>query len=226
MIKLRRFETYPNAWLYAVAIIVSLLLGVLLATQHLKNEPTYINAQWLPATKTVPDFDLRDQSGSPIGSTFWMGKWSLVFFGFASCPDVCPLELQKFSSVWRTMGDQTNLRVVFVSVDPERDSLARLQEYVTFFHPEMIALTGENSTLAQFANFFGAYYERSVIMDTKVIKIPAGSDMPEGAGDAYQVNHAARLFIVNPEGAYSGSFSPPFNVKILQHDVRLMMADP
>lgn len=206
-------------WLYATAIVISVVLGIFMGFHHLEGEPVYNNAQLLPAPKALPDFELINQYEVPVDKGVWKDHWSLVFFGFTSCPDICPLELQKLAKLLRLADSNVALQIVFVSIDPERDSLVKLREYTEFFHPDIIALSGNNSELAQAAQFFGAAYDRSVIIDNKLLRVPAGIDMPEGSGDFYQVNHSARVFIVNPDGAYSGSFMPPFNAEALWDDL-------
>jgi protein SCO1/2 len=206
-------------WLYVIAIVISIVLGIFVGARHLEGEPVYNNAQLLPAPKVLPDFDLINQYEAPVDNSVWKEHWSLVFFGFTSCPDICPLELQKLAKLLRLADGNVALQVVFVSIDPERDSSVKLREYTGFFHPDIIALSGNNPELARIAQFFGAAYDRSVIIDNKLLNVPAGIDMPEGSGDFYQVNHSARVFIVNPDGAYSGSFMPPFNTETLWGDL-------
>lgn len=211
-------------WLYVIAITVSLLLGFFLGARHLESEPAYNNAQLLPAPKMLPDFNLLNQNEMLINTNLWRERWSLVFFGFTSCPDVCPLELQKLAKLLRSADVSADLQIVFISVDPERDSFSKLREYANFFHPDIVALSGSNTELAKIAQFFGTAYDRTVILDTKLFNVPAGIDMPDGAGDYYQVNHSARVFIVSPEGAYSGSFMPPFTPEALLSDLAQITA--
>jgi protein SCO1/2 len=207
-------------WYYIIAIVVGVGLGIFAGARHLQTEPGYQIAQLLPEPKSIPDFDLINHYEKPINSGLWQGHWSLVFFGFTSCPDICPMELQKLSRLLNRAAGDAALQIVFVSVDPERDTPPKLREYTHFFHPDIIALSGSNAELARFANFFGAAYDRSVIIDKKLFNVPAGINMPEGSGDVYQVNHSTRVFLVNPNGAYNGSFSPPFTTEILWDDLK------
>lgn len=223
MISLNATRKLHHYLLYAMVIVVSLALGIFVGARQLSPEPVYNNAQLLPAPKMLPEFNLTNHYGEAIRSSLWRGRWSLIFFGFTSCPDICPLELQKLGKLLRVMQGNTGLQVVFISVDPERDTPTKLRDYVGFFHPDIVALQGSNSELARTAQFFGAAYDRSVIIDSKLLRVPAGIDMPDSSGDVYQVNHSTRIFIVNPEGAYSGSFMPPFDVEQLEADLNLMM---
>lgn len=209
--------------IYSVAILLSVGIGVVFGLQRFSSPPL-VSAQLLPAAVTLPSFALVDQRGKNINSARMQDKWTLVFFGFTSCPDICPLELQTLSKLLR-LADNKTLQVVFISVDPERDSREKLAEYTAFFHPQIIALRGKNAELARAANFFGAAYDRSVIIDNKILSIPAGIDMPTNAGDTYQVNHSTRFFIVDPQGQFIGSFAPPHDAeKLLQDMLALIKA--
>lgn len=211
----------PHYLLYLAVIVFGLVLGIYVASRQ--TPPNYEYAQLLPSAKKIPALDLRNQEGKPLTPELWRGRWSLIFFGFTSCPDICPLELQKLGKLLREMGDSSGLQIVFISVDPERDSLEKLGDYVHFFHPDIIALSGANAELARTAQFFGAAYDRSAIIDGKLLRVPWGIDMPQGSGEHYQVNHSTRVFIVNPQGEYAGSFAPPFAVAELAADMKVML---
>lgn len=217
---------------YAEAILISLALGVIAAhyflssaSPHQDNIASISVAQLLPEKKQLPNFLLENHRGESINNKVFEGSWSLVFFGFTSCPDICPLELQKLGKLLRLAAAHP-VQVVFISVDPERDPTAKLADYVGFFHPKIIGVRGRNNELAQFVRFFGASYDRSVIIDNKVLSVPAGMDMPVNAGDAYQVSHSLRIFIVNPAGEYVGSFAPPYEAETLWADMQIMMKLP
>lgn len=187
-----------------------LVLGVISAKHLLAalvEKPLVLSAvQLLPEPKSLPQVLLRTATGEAFAREKFQQRWSLVFFGFTSCPDFCPLELQKLGKLLTLAnGVGKDLQVIFVSVDPERDSAARLGEYVAFFHPQVIGLRGDNPAISNFARFFGAAYDRSAIINNKVLDVPAGAAMPEIAGDQYQVNHSTRIFVIDPQGQYIGS---------------------
>lgn len=208
---------------YAVAITASLGLGLMLSAQQFAAPPAPDFVQLLPSPKDLPEFSLENHGGEIADTSMFRGQWSLVFFGFTSCPDFCPLELQKLGKLLNLMGAGDDLQVVFVSVDPERDGPEKLANYVSFFHPHIIGLRGENSALAAFAQFFGAAYDRSVIIDSKLLSVPAGINMPSNAGDQYVVNHSTRVFVVNPNAEFIGSFAPPYEVENMLSDMQKLM---
>jgi protein SCO1 len=209
--------------IYAIAILTSLGLGVVLSAQQFSPASPLAIAQLLPEAKALPDVALENQSGETVIANSFHDHWSLVFFGFTSCPDFCPLELQKLGKVLNLMGAGDELQVVFVSVDPERDGREKLADYVGFFHPQIIGLRGSNPELAKFAQFFGAAYDRSAILDGNLLSIPAGINMPTNVGDQYQVNHSTRLFVVNPAGKYIGSFASPYTVEEILVDMQNLL---
>lgn len=208
--------------LYAVAITISLGLGVFLGAQQFSAATPLTIAQLLPAATALPEFSLENHRGETVVANSFLGHWSLVFFGFTSCPDFCPLELQKLAKLLKRM-DAEDLQVVFVSVDPERDGQEKLAAYVSFFHPQIVGLRGSNSELVNIANFFGASYDRSAIVDSKLLTVPAGINMPTNVGEQYLVNHSTRVFVVNPEGEFVGSFAPPYEVDDMLSDMQKLM---
>lgn len=207
----------------AVVIIASLGLGVVLGAQYFSPPSPLAIAQLLPAPKSLPELTLENHRGEAIDKNTFRDRWSLVFFGFTSCPDFCPLELQKLSKVLVLNENRHPLQVVFVSVDPERDTSAKLAEYVGFFNPQIVGVRGANTELAKFAQIFGAAYDRAVIIDGKLLTVPAGVNMPTNAGDQYQVNHSMRIFLVNPAAEYVGTFAPPYEAETLLADMQQLM---
>lgn len=207
----------------AGVIIISLGLGVVLGAQYFSPPAPLSIAQLLPTPKPLPALKLESHRGEPIDVSSFRDRWSLVFFGFTSCPDFCPMELQKLSKVLVLNENRHPLQLVFVSVDPERDTSAKLAEYVGFFNPQIVGVRGTNIDLANFAQFFGAAYDRTVIIDGKVLTIPAGINMPTNAGDQYQVNHSMRIFLVNPAAEYVGTFAPPYEAETLLADMQQLM---
>lgn len=217
--------SYKKRWqvLYTIAIAASLGLGIVLGMQQFSAASPLTAVQLLPEPKPLSEFSLENHRGEMVDANMLRSHWSLVFFGFTSCPDYCPLELQKLAKLLNLMGAADHLQVVFVSVDPERDGQEKLANYVSFFHPQIAGLRGNNVELARFAQFFGAAYDRSAIISSKLIRVPAGINMPADASDQYQVNHSTRVFVVNPNGEFVGSFSSPYSVEDMLFDMQKLM---
>jgi protein SCO1/2 len=151
------------------------------------------------------DFQLVDQDGRAVDQTLLDGKWSLVFFGFTYCPEFCPTTLAELAAVKQRLGDKADdLQIVFVSVDPERDTPQALKDYLSSdgFPQGTIGLTGSPEQIAQAAKVYRAYYEKV------------------GEGDAYTMNHSLTVYLMGPDGrfrtAVAYGLGPDKSAKIIE----------
>ena len=151
------------------------------------------------------DFQLVDQDGRAVDQTLLNGKWSLVFFGFTYCPEFCPTTLAELAAVKQRLGDKADdLQIVFVSVDPERDTPQALKDYLSSdgFPQGTIGLTGSPEQIAQAAKVYRAYYEKV------------------GEGDAYTMNHSLTVYLMGPDGrfrtAVAYGLGPDKSAKIIE----------
>ena len=132
-------------------------------------------------------FQLVDQDGRPVDEKILNGKWSAVFFGFTYCPDVCPTTMQALGAAKRQLGPKGDkLQVVFITVDPERDTPAQLKTYLSndVFPKGTIGLTGSPEQVAAAAKAYRVYYKKN------------------GEGDGYLVDHSTAAYLMNPKGRY------------------------
>ena len=140
------------------------------------------------------DFELTDHRGMVQSDEDFRGRWMLVFFGFANCPDVCPMGLATMADVVDALGPRAaDVQPLFVTVDPERDSPAALAEYVPRFHPAILGLGGTPEQIARTAETFAVYRER--------IEDPA-------APDGYTMGHTSSILLFDPEGAFVRTYEP------------------
>lgn len=143
----------------------------------------------LPAAEpdAPPDFTLVNSDGTSVSAADLRSQVSLVYFGFTTCPDVCPTELGWMVRVMRQLGPlETQVRPVFITVDPERDTPARLTAYVQAFHPRMLALTGSAEQIAAAAAAFGVVYRKQ----TPVSQQPG----------FYLIDHTMTTFVLGRDG--------------------------
>lgn len=170
------------------------------------------NALIFPADfKSVPNFSLLDQHEETKTQELMQGQWNLVFFGFTHCPDVCPLTLSVVRDVVKDIEADDSLpnpQVTFVSVDPKRDTPEKLNQYMAFFNPDFIGLTGD----------LNAVYELTRPMNI-VAQFTANDENPE----AYTVDHTASIFLIDPELKVRGSFKVPHETESILADYRIMM---
>ena len=162
-----------------------------------------------PQARLLPEVELVSGGGRPFRTRDFRGAWSLVFFGYTSCPDICPMTLAHLNQVHRRLeGDPrfSTLQTVFVSVDPERDSLQRLREYVEHFNEDFIGLTGKSGQIRLLTQALGAAY---VIEEQDV------------NGD-YLIHHSATLFLISPGAELAGVLTAPHEAAVLAERLRSM----
>lgn len=163
-----------------LALLAALGSGLLLLSTA-NREPDLVRATVLPEPRPLGEFELRDERGEPLSTAALAGQWHLVFFGFANCPDICPITLQQLALARRRLkaeGEIEDLRILFVSVDPGRDTPAVLAAYAAQFGDGVRAVTADPATLEEFAAALGIFFRVA----------PAD-------GDDYEVSHSAAVQI-------------------------------
>lgn len=164
------------------------------------------NYQALPVSLPIGHFELVNQDGKVVSEADLKGKWSLLFFGYRYCPDVCPTTLAELNRTVRLLGDAP-VQVVLVSVDPERDSPAELKEYVKYFNPAFTAWTGNAAQLSQLAEELHLFYARQ-----------------EQSGAPYLMDHSAQIVLIDPAAQYVGFFPAPHEAQALRDAIVWRMA--
>jgi protein SCO1 len=139
-------------------------------------------------------FALTDHNGTPFTQDNLKGSYSLIYFGFTYCPDICPATLDEMAAAKSNLPAdlQNKLKLVFVSVDPDRDSPSVLKDYIANFDPQMIGLTGPAEAVKAMAKAYLVYYAKQ----------PAQAGKP-----GYQVDHSGYMYLMNPNGDYVAHFS-------------------
>lgn len=189
---------------YIIIAIISLCVGGL--SFYLMNQtkqlalPEY--ALHYQQTRPIADFSLTDESGKLFKNDQLLNHWSFIFFGYTSCPDVCPMTLQNLSFIYDELkGISPNSQVVLVSVDPNRDSIDKLKQYIGYFNPEFKALRAEHDVLFPFARNLGLMYA-----------ITSKDNAGESGEESYWVDHSASLVLINPRGKIEAIFKPEQNI--------------
>ena len=188
-------------WLLVAAALCAGLAGFWLARQLDRAGPQLASGTWLPQSKPVIDFQLTDTSGRAFTRRDLAGAPTLVFFGFTHCPDVCPTTLVKLAQV-RRRAAIAGLRVLFISVDPQRDTPPVLGLYVHAFDLQFQGLTGDSQTIARLAANFGVAMNR--------VELPGGD---------YTMDHSAVVFLLDDTAHIVAIFTPPFDVAALTADL-------
>lgn len=170
--------------------------------------PRLAAAVLYPAPRMLPDFHLTRADGGSLTAADWKGRWTVAFFGYTNCPDVCPTTLATFKLVWSKLGEAgiaDRVRFDFISVDPARDTPEQLARYVGYFSKDFVAATGTDEELTQLTHALGLLYSRE----------------PTGNGD-YTVDHSASAIIIDPSGREVGLFRPPFDAGQIAADLKTL----
>ena len=165
-----------------------------------------------PEPRSLPDFALQGDAG-PLAAKDLHGRWTLVFLGFTHCPDVCPTTLSQLAQAqdaWRALPEATRPQLLFVSVDPARDTPGALAKYARHFHADTRVATAAEPELHAFVQALGMVYMK----------------VPQPGGD-YMMDHSATLVVLDPQGRQSGLVRPPFDPEAIAADLaKLAKAAP
>ena len=160
--------------------------------------------------RAVPAFRLDAEHGA-LGPAALRGHWTVVFLGFTHCPDVCPTTLAtlaKAQDAWRALPEATRPRVLFVSVDPERDTPAKVAEFARYFHADTLAATTAEPALHDFVQSLGMVY----------MKVPT-------TGGDYMMDHSSTLVLLDPQGRQAGLIRPPLAPAAIASDLAALAKD-
>ena len=166
--------------------IFSVVLGVIYISvfSPKKNETLYLS-------KSINKFKLITHSNEKFDDKFFSNYPSLIFFGFLNCPDVCPFTLTKISEIINKLENKSNfMRFYFVTVDPERDKIEELKEYLNAFHPKIIGVTGSNIGIESFLKYMYVY-KREIPLDN----------------NNYTIDHSSQIFLFKKNGSFFGTLS-------------------
>lgn len=198
-------------FLIAAAVgIVAIAGGMLLARSLMDvgsgTEPAVVKATVLTPARPLPEISLVDQAGAEFDGSRLKNRWSLLFFGFTRCPDVCPATLGVLAQVNKSLADLpagARPQVVLVSVDPQRDTPEQLAAYVRFFDPSFTGVTGTQNAIDAFTRALGVPFAIS-----------------KTANGDYTVDHSAAIFLIDPRGAMRALFSTPHEPAVIASDYR------
>lgn len=191
-------------------------LGIFLAFQHdNKKINVYADDQFtitvFSEPRYFPQFTLTDDNKQIFTNSQLDDHWTLMFFGFTNCGGICPTTMAELAKVFRLMPEsvqQYHPQLVFVTVDPVRDTPEKMHAYLNTFHPNFIGLTGEPSSLAKLRRQLGI-----LAMDRE----------PNGKESQDNIDHSGTILLINPRGQYVGVFSMPHDAKAIVDDMILLM---
>lgn len=185
-------------------LAISGIAAVTLFADPERTPPVLKSGVVLEPPVELPEFQLRDQHGKRFTRSSLEGRWHLVFPGFTHCPDICPTTLATLHRVHSLLGPHARqLRVVLLTVDPERDTPQALSRYLDHFNPAFLGVTGEQEQLDRLYEALGVNH----------IRIP-------GAAGEYSVDHSAALLLIDPAARLAGYFRPPLGAGKLAEDLK------
>lgn len=193
-------------WLL-LAGLAGAMAGALLAHMLTQRSVALQGGTWLARPRALAPFSLTDTEGRSVGNDALRGHATLVYFGFTSCPDVCPATLATLREL-RSRTPLADLRMWFVTVDPDRDTPQALRDYLGAFGPGFVGLRAAPAALPALLHDFSAF---------------AGKR--EQPGGAYGVDHSATLFLVDGHAQLIAVFSPPLQAQVIDADLRTLAAE-
>ena len=191
------------------ALCLGLWLGLNIDSKPSASPPT-ANGAVFESPRQLTEFSLLDHRGASFDLPRLTDHWTFLYFGYAHCPDLCPTTLAALSVAKRVLtqeSPQTPVQFVFVSVDPDRDTQERLKNYVAFFDPSLIGVTGKPDSLKALSRQFGASYH-----------------VPKDRAEGYAVDHTDVILIVSPKPAFAAVLTPPHDGARIAKDFRGVVA--
>ena len=195
-----------------LAVFVGMALLVWLpgreaATPRPLQPPRLQTATQLPELRPLAPFSLTDQQGQTYDNSRLQGHWTLLSFGYTYCPDICPTALAMLAQMQQALGEagmSAPLEIVFVSVDPQRDTPQRLAEYLAYFDRDFVGLSGSAAAIEALTRPLGILYRKVETRDSAL---------------DYVVDHSASMMLIDPQGRYQALFSPPQDAAMMAHDI-------
>lgn len=196
---------------YSLLIGIGIVAVALVAVGLLLRPQGQFRGSLLDPPIPAPDFSLTQANGETFTLSAQKEKVVLLFFGYTYCPDVCPTTLADLAQVMKRLGRQSErVRVVFISVDPQRDTPERAQSYAAAFDPSFIGLSGTEADLQPVWNAYGVY---RLVRDS------------ESRGSDYLVDHSARVYLIDGKGNLRLTYSFGTPVEDLENDLRLILRE-
>ena len=192
-----------------IAIVLAFIVLVVYGFIWRMNQPVIMSDEQLRVNGAIvldkprifSDFELIDHRGEVFNIDRFRDTWTIVFFGFTHCPDICPTTLAVLNDTYSKMkeSEKAKLQVVMISLDPERDTVEALADYVPYFNEQFIGVTGNKHLIRRLTAEINIAYN----------KVPL-------AGDDYTVDHSTQLVLINPKGHYHGFFKAPHSETVLR----------
>lgn len=201
-----------------IIIAIMALMSGLLVSQYLhrasKMDSSRFHGTWLGEPREIKAFNLMGTEGA-FNNASLQHRWTMMFFGFTTCPSICPTtmaELAKMTDMLEKQGVTPLPQIILVSLDPERDTVKKLHQYVTAFHPQFLGARSDDlEAVKAMANELGVAYTK--------VSVPGDQDKQH-----YNIEHTGTIMLFNPEGKLSAFFTMPHHAKLLAKDYQLAIS--
>ena len=192
--------------LFVAALVITVAVGLTVNILFLKGERT--GSRTIGVAAIGGPFELTSHQGRLVRDTDYRGKHMLVMFGYTSCPDVCPTELQLITEAMEQLGTvAAKVQPLMITIDPERDTTALLADYVSNFHPAIVALTGSIDQVKAAAKTYKVFFAKGEV---------------DGEGD-YFMDHSSFIYLMSPDGIYLHHFAPSISPEAMAEKIRAVM---
>lgn len=187
-----------NKFFYVIIALISLAIGVI-GFRYLSSPlPLPEHTLYYQQPRAVQPFTFIDEDNEEFTQVNFEGNWSFIFLGYTSCPDVCPTTLQNLHFIYEDLTTiATNSQVLFVTADPQRDHIEKLNQYINYFNPSFKALRAEHDVLFPFSRNLGLMY---------------AINSADESDKNYGVDHSGSLVLINPEGKVAAIFKSEHNI--------------
>lgn len=185
-------------------IALTALIAGYFASQYIAPKKLFLQSGTLIKTPmALPKVNLIDHNNDAFSNERFANKWTLMFFGFTNCPDVCPDSLNMLKTMYERLSeeDKKDIQIIFVSVDPDRDTTDKMKSYVTFFNPSFLGVTGKIENITALTKKLGIIH------------------YIQGPKDSYDVAHSGSMTLINPQGEFEAVFSAPHDPEIMATDL-------
>ncbi len=203
----------PTARIITAILIVVASIGafaITYLTGRYADEPGAVTESGKP--NIGGPFELVNHRGEPVASSDYEGSYLLVFFGYTFCPDICPDTLTRVSTALDLLGDDAeNIVPLFITIDPARDTPDYMREYISYFHPKIIGLTGSDAQIADVAKVYGVYYAKGAV--------------DESDPESYLMDHTSITYLMDPSGRYAAHFSHGATPEDMAAGIRRVLKD-
>jgi len=194
-----------NRLILIIAAIAAMAGGLWLAQVNPppQQDTPRIQGAIYPQAKHIENFSLLNQDNETFNKNNLQGQWSLLFVGYTLCPDICPTTLTLMSEVYWELKDQElePPAIIFLSIDPKRDTVDVVKKYVEYFNKDFIGLTGESKQIAQLTRNLNAVYRKAPGLEGKITE------------DDYLMDHSSALMLINPDGDLQSILTAPHSIR-------------